>query len=161
MVDLSAHPLLQAIHDACLAVEALPGSPEQTTAITKVSGLLQQANEALLGSHIAAVLEQTAPPEGDYAIVEVLGHRTIVGRVEEVERFGSKLMSIEPLYQGKLLSAVLINGASIYQFTPCDRETAIARAPKHDYQLPTSIRAVLPPSALPAPDENDALEPDF
>ena len=161
MVDITAHPLLQAIHDACLAVEALPGSPEQTNAISKVSALLQQADAALLGSHIAAVLDQTTPPDGDYAIVEVLGHRTIVGRVEEVERFGSKLMSIEPLFQGKLLPAVLINGASIYQFTPCDRETAISRAPKQDYQLPTSIRAAMPPASLPAPDEDDEWEPNF
>lgn len=27
--------------------------------------------------------------------------------------------------------------------------------PKEDWQLPASIRAVLPPSALPAPDDDD------
>lgn len=161
MVDISAHPLLQAINDVGQAVLALPASPERTAAITKVSALLQQADLALFADHIAGVLDQVTHPDGDYAIVEILGHRTIVGRVEEVERFGSKLMSIEPLFQDKLLPAVLINGASIYQFTPCDRETAIARAPKHDYQLPTSIRAVLPSAALPAPDDNDHWEPNF
>jgi hypothetical protein len=89
-------------------------------------------------------------PEGEYAIVEVLGHRTIVGLIEEVERFGAKLMSIRPIYAGNLLAPVLIGGGSIYQFTPCRRETAIARAPKDIFSLPTSIRAALPPELLPA-----------
>lgn len=101
-------------------------------------------------------------PAGDYAIVEVLGHRTIVGRVEEVERFGAKLMSIQPLYRGELLDAVLIGGGSIYQFTPCSRETAALRAPKEDWQLPPSVRAVLPPAMLPAPEAaEDEDEPTF
>ena len=94
----------------------------------------------------------SALPDGEYAIVEVLGHRTIVGRVTEVERFGSKLMSIEPLYKDSLLEAVLIGGGSIYQFTPCSKERAAARQPKSDWQLPVSIRAVLPTELLPAPD---------
>ena len=50
--------------------------------------------------------EPSLPP-GDYAIVEIMGHRTIVGRVEEVERFGTKLIAIEPLLAGQLLPAVL------------------------------------------------------
>ena len=103
-------------------------------------------------------------PAGDYAIVEVLGHRTIIGRVEEVERFGAKLMSIKPLFRGELLDAVLIGGGSIYQFTPCSRETAASRAPKEDWQLPASVRAVLPPALLPAPkvdEEDDEAEPTF
>lgn len=105
------------------------------------------------------VAEEPKPaelPEGEYAIVEVMGHRTIVGRIEEVERFGSKLMSIEPLFNGHLLEAVLIGGGSIYQFTPCSREIAAQRSPKVGWQLPTSIRAAMPPALLPAPDDEDA-----
>lgn len=101
------------------------------------------------------------PPAGEYAIVEVLGHRTIVGRVEEVERFGTKLMSIEPLFRGQLLSAVLIGGSSIYQFTPCTPEVAALRQPKSDWQLPASIRAALPPEMLPAPETGDIEDADF
>ncbi|WP_066483622.1 MULTISPECIES: hypothetical protein [unclassified Sphingomonas] len=100
--------------------------------------------------------DQPAPlPEGEYAIVEVLGHRTLVGRVTEVDRFGAKLMSIEPIYQGKLLDAVLIGGSSIYQFTPCTAESARKVAPQNAVYLPTSIRATLPAPALPAPDDED------
>jgi hypothetical protein len=101
------------------------------------------------------------PPAGEYAIVEVLGHRTIVGRVEEVERFGTKLMSIEPLFQGQLLAAVLIGGSSIYQFTPCSADVAALRQPKENWQLPASIRAALPPEMLPAPEHEDVEEADF
>jgi hypothetical protein len=95
----------------------------------------------------------TELPDGEYAIVEILGHRTMIGRVMEVERFGTKLLSIEPIYAGELLAAALVGGSSIYQFTPCPRETAFARSPKHEWQLPDSIRAAMPPKALPAPDE--------
>lgn len=95
--------------------------------------------------------------EGEYAIVEVLGHRTIVGRVEEIERFGSKLMSIQPIFSGKLLDAVMIGGGSIYQFTPCSRATAIKRAPTDIYNLPASIRAAMPQEMLPAPANEDLM----
>jgi hypothetical protein len=90
-------------------------------------------------------------PDGDYAIVEVMGHRTLVGRVEEVERFGTKLCSIQPLFGGKLLPAVLIGGGSLYQFTPCTKEVAARRSPTQLFQLPPSIAAVLPSDLLPAP----------
>jgi hypothetical protein len=102
----------------------------------------------------------TILPAGDYAIVEVLGHRTIVGQVDEIERFGVKMLSIRPLFAGELLDAVLIGGGSIYQFTPCSAETALAKQPKRVWQLPSAIRATLPPTLLPAPDAL-AEQPDF
>lgn len=103
--------------------------------------------------------EAEALPYGEYAIVEVLGHRTLVGRVAEVERFGTKFLAVEPVFQGRLLANVLIGGASIYQFTPCSAATALRNAPTQDYQLTASVRATLAPAALPAPDEDD--EPEF
>ncbi|MBX9859026.1 MAG: hypothetical protein K2Y20_05460 [Sphingomonas sp.] len=98
--------------------------------------------------------EAPAPlPAGDYAIVEILGHRTMVGRVTEVERFGTKLLAIEPLFDGKLLPEVLVGGSSIYQFTPCTAEVAAKRTPTRAYELPRSVAATLPPAALPAPEK--------
>lgn len=110
--------------------------------------------EAELARNAEAVAETPPAPElpdGEYAIVEVLGHRTYVGRVTEVERFSTKLMSIEPLYDGALLAPILIGGGSLYQFTPCSKEVAAARCPKSIWDLPTSIRATLPAAMLPAP----------
>lgn len=90
-------------------------------------------------------------PEGEYAIVEVLGHRTIVGRISEVERFGTKLLAIEPIWEDRLLPPVLIGGASIYQLTSCSPEVALAERPEHHWQLPASIRVTVPKPALPSP----------
>ena len=98
-------------------------------------------------------------PAGDYAIVECLGHRTLVGRYIEVERFGTKMMALEPLYQGSLLPAVLISGSSLYAVTPCSAEVALQRGPTSAWEMPVSLRAVLPPTALPAPE--DELKPVF
>jgi len=101
--------------------------------------------------------DNIAPP-GDYAIVEILGHRTMIGRVSEVERFGTKLLSIEPLFDGELLPAVLVGGGSLYQFTPCTAEVAVARMPRKKWQLPASISATLSGDALAIADASG--EPD-
>lgn len=94
-----------------------------------------------------------AMPEGDYAIVEALGHRTLVGRVGEVERFGTKLLQIEPLFGDVMLGPVLLGGGSIYQFTPCTAAVAFNRRPKQTYNLPASVVATIPALALPSNDE--------
>ncbi len=92
-------------------------------------------------------------PPGDYAIVEIMGHQTLVGRVAEVTRFGAAMLQIEPIFAGRLLAPVLQSGAAIYRFTPCDADIAFARAPKENqrWALPDAIKATLPPDLLPAP----------
>lgn len=42
--NLSRHPIIQAIHDACLAVEKCGASPELTHAVTLVAALKEQAH---------------------------------------------------------------------------------------------------------------------
>lgn len=99
-------------------------------------------------------------PEGDYAIVEALGHRTLVGRVAEVERFGTKMCQIEPLFADVMLGPVLLSGASLYQFTPCTPQQAYARRHKNEYGLPQSISDALPDMARPAPSLPDFIAGD-
>lgn len=94
-----------------------------------------------------------ARPTGDFAIVEILGHSTMVGRMAEVERFGTKMLSIEPIWQDELLPAVLVGGSSIYHLTSCSAEVAFRRQAKQRYELPASVAATLPVAALPAPRE--------
>ncbi len=89
--------------------------------------------------------------EGDYAIVEHFGHTTLVGRIAEVERFGAKMLAMEPLFNGVLLGAVFHGGGAIYRLTPCSREAAWKHQPRKEYQLPAPILATVPPAALPAP----------
>ena len=90
-------------------------------------------------------------PAGEYAIVELFGHTTLLGRIAEVERFGAKMLAIEPLFNGKLLDPIYHGGAAIYRLSPCSAQVAWARQHKEAWQFPPSIRAVLPPELLPAP----------
>lgn len=94
--------------------------------------------------------EATPHPPGEYAIVELFGHTTLVGRIAEIERFGAKMMALEPLFRGELLPAVFHGGAAIYRLTPCSAEIAFARQPKQEWQLPTPIRCIVPPVLLEA-----------
>lgn len=93
-------------------------------------------------------------PAGDYAIVEALGHRTLIGRVAEVERFGTKMLQIEPLFGDVMLAPVLLGGGSIYQFTPVSPDVAFRRRPTSRYSVPESLMAIIPVTALPSPDRS-------
>lgn len=106
---------------------------------------------------VTEVMPPAAPwealPEGQYAIVELMGHTTLVGRITEVERFGSKMMGIEPLFAGQLLPVVLQGGAAIYRLTMVSPEAAWKRQhkPEHMWSLPEPIQAIVPVALLPAP----------
>ena len=91
-------------------------------------------------------------PPGDYCILELFGHMTLVGRFCEVERFGTKMLAIEPLFNSILLPAVFHGGAAIYRLTPCSAEIAFKKQPTQGYQLPPSINAIVPAEMLPAPE---------
>jgi hypothetical protein len=115
-------------------------------------------------------LSETPAPErppGEYAIVELFGHTTLVGRIEEVERFGAKMLALEPLFKDELLPVVFHGGAAIYRLTPCSAAVAFAKQPRHEYQLPTAIRCIVPELLLTAPEaaavhdaEPDDLDPE-
>lgn len=114
--------------------------------------------EAVETTATAEVMPPVAPwealPEGQYAIVELMGHTTLVGRVTEIERFGTKMLGIEPLFAGQLLPVVLQGGAAIYRLTMCSPETAWKKQhkPEQMWALPDPIRAIVPVALLPAPE---------
>lgn len=91
-----------------------------------------------------------AHPPGDYAIVEILGHQTLIGRVEEADRFGGKMLRIEPIFAGVLLGPIYQSGASLYRFSPCTAAIAFANAPRQTYRLPEAVRAAHSLEALEA-----------
>lgn len=68
--------------------------------------------------------------DGNYAIVEVMGHICHIGRYQEVEKFGQKFCEIEPILDDAFQPPVLVGGASIYQFRACTAQHAFASAPK-------------------------------
>lgn len=99
---------------------------------------------------------QSSPlPEGDYAIVELMGHRTLVGRISEVSRYGAALLQIEPIFQGRLLGPILHGGTGIYALTLCSAEVAAQRAPTDAAYLPRTVQAIVPPVAIAASDDDD------
>lgn len=104
--------------------------------------------------------EFAAVADGEWAIVELFGHQKLVGRIAEVERFGTKMLALEPLFNGEILPPAYHGGAAIYRLTPCDAAVAWREQPKQLYQLPPSIKCVVPPTALPpvepAPRWNEA-----
>ena len=99
-------------------------------------------------------------PGGDYCIVELFGHVTLVGRYKEVEQFGTKMMAIEPLFQNTLLPVVFHGGAAIYRLTPCEPETARKHQPMRGYQLPPAIKANVPDGLLSAPESGRVYDVD-
>jgi hypothetical protein len=88
-------------------------------------------------------------PPGEYAIVELFGHVTLVGRIAEIERFGTKMLAIEPFFNGNLLPAVFHGGAAIYRLTPCAPDVAWRKQPTRNYELPPTILATVPLTLLP------------
>ncbi len=98
-----------------------------------------------------SVIDPADMPRGQYAVVEQLGHATLIGRVAEIERFGAPFLRIEPLFRDMMLPAVLIGGASIYRFTPCPPAAAWNMRPKYRDELPPSVCALIPPEPDPEP----------
>lgn len=70
----------------------------------------------------------TAPYKG-HAVVELMGHRRLAGRVEEVQQYGVTMLRLDvPGPDGATVATQFYGGAAIYCLTPCDEATAIAVA---------------------------------
>lgn len=82
---------------------------------------MSEKADAAAGAEDAAV---------EYAIVEIFGHRQHAGRIEEVERFGSKMLRIDIPTDGdfeKGYVTLFYGGASIFSLTLTDLETVKRR----------------------------------
>lgn len=64
-----------------------------------------------------------------WALVEVMGHRRLAGKVTEVNLFGSKMMRVEiPEVDGIPAHEQILSGSAIFAFTPVGVEAARALA---------------------------------
>jgi hypothetical protein len=99
---------------------------------------------------------KTYPP-GEFAIVELLGHTTLVGRITEVEKFGTKMLAIEVCYRGALLPVVYQSGASIYRLTPVPTAVAFREQVTDPWRLPSTILAGLTPEQTADEGEGEEL----
>jgi hypothetical protein len=86
-------------------------------------------------------------PSEQWAIVELMGHVRLAGRLSEVERFGSKLGRLDiPLADGGFVTKEF-GGASVYAITYVDEATARIVAlrnqvqPVHSWELPKPLPA--------------------
>lgn len=103
--------------------------------------------------------EATAPDDGwEWAMVEVFGHRSHVGRVREEERFGVKMLRIDvpvitepraaPVEAADAMPAIewsthYYPGASIFSFTLTD-EKSVMHAAVRRYSPPHRARLAAP-----------------
>lgn len=85
----------------------------------------------------------------EFAIVEMMGHRKIAGKVTESEIGGSTLLRVDVLNgEGKTDRTEYIGVGSIYCLTVVSEEVAIAVAknytpkPSFAYNLDTSVKAL-------------------
>lgn len=78
-----------------------------------------------------------------WAILELMGHRRIAGKVSEVELFGAKMCKIiVPQPEGRPDFEQYYGGSAIYCVTPCSEETARDMA---SYVSSPDYRPQLPP----------------
>lgn len=72
--------------------------------------------------------ESEKPYEG-FAIVELMGHRRLGGRVSQAEQYGVAMLRVDvPGDDGEIVGTQFCGGSSIYALTPCSEEAARAVA---------------------------------
>jgi hypothetical protein len=125
----------------------------------------------------AATIETAAPAnEGwEWALVEIMGHRTHWGRVREEERFGTKMLRVDvPSIERKpaeveggepiaifTWSTHYYGGASIFSFTLTDEATVMKRNTPYEPPHRLTYREQAEPDfsevdeVIPAPGEDD------
>lgn len=79
---------------------------------------------------------------GQWAVAELMGHRSLVGFVTEVEAFGTKLLSIDVLGRdGQPVGTQLYGGSALFCLTPVTEEQARAQA-ANQWRLPGPLELV-------------------
>lgn len=96
-------------------------------------------------------------PAPEWARVEILGHRTRYGLVQEAERFGAKLLRVD-VYRPAADQPCLTEyyaGSSLFSYSPCTEDVARAWADRQ-YDLPKEARL-----ALPGPADEDLTDAEY
>lgn len=104
-----------------------------------------------------------------WAVLELMGHVRIAGRVTEEERFGGKLGRIDIPNKEGGFTTQYFNASSIYRLTPTNEEVARHVAlncqpqPVHSWELPKPAMTHVPDPLYSAADEdvydNSHLDP--
>lgn len=97
--------------------------------------------------------EHTSDDGWEWGIVEIMGHRTHVGRCREEERFGAKMLRVDVPIKGDPdvngWETHWYGGSSIFSYALTDKESAMRLNKPHE--SPSRYR-------LPAPDDHNEYE---
>lgn len=94
-----------------------------------------------------------------FAIVELMGHVRLAGRVSPAPMFGTELLRIDiPDREGAGYTTQFVSGSSLYRLTPCSDEVARAVARENDVipVSPWELRRLEAPKMSIVPDLYDA-----
>jgi hypothetical protein len=97
-------------------------------------------------------------PFNDWAILELMGHRRLGGKVQDVEMFGARMCRIDipdARHADKTHATQFYSAPSVYCVTPCSEETA-RQVAKLNQPAPVQ-RWELPPVAV---DDGDSPDND-
>ena len=76
-------------------------------------------------------------PADEWAKVEIFGHRQHVGRIAEVERFGTKMLRIdEPTADPEVFTTHFYGGGSVFSITPVTEQAAREWVARYRYVPP-------------------------
>lgn len=82
----------------------------------------------------------------EHAIVEIMGHVRLAGRIHEERRFGVDLLRVDvPAIGDRPGFTRFFGGAAIFSLTPCDEATALSAAAEirvGDYSSWATVRSV-------------------
>lgn len=88
----------------------------------------------------------SAPPLETWAVVELMAHVRVAGRLSEESHFGVALGRLDvPMHDGTFTTQ-FFGGSSVYRITPCSEQLAreIAKASTGTPINPWSLRHLLP-----------------
>lgn len=104
--------------------------------------------------------EAKAPPLETFAVVELMGHVKLAGRLTEETHCGAVLGRLDIPLDGDKWLTQFFGGSAVFRITPCDEETAravaanCATAPISRYEMPKQL------ALAPAEDDEDDQEYD-
>ncbi len=82
-------------------------------------------------------MNDTPQPPEEWAKVEIFGHRTHVGRISEVERFGTKMLRIdEPTADPEVFVTLFYGGGSVFSVAPVTEQAAREWVARYRYVPP-------------------------
>lgn len=110
---------------------------------------------------------QQPPPPSDWAVLELMGHVRLAGRVSEEEKFGAKVGRID-VPVGETYVTQYFTAASIYRLTLVGEDVARAVAknlvqpvPVSAWELPKQLAASPPPDGLLGDGETEDDDPPY